>query len=536
MFDGIDISSTTEQYRDAHEAAARIYERNGEYRLALAHQKAFKRLEDQGRDIAASANYAILNAEFEFANKELQIEKLRSSELEANAALVAARDRQRQMAFWAVSGLGAFIILFMAYAYLSMRRTQRITFTLNEKLEEKNIELTKTNVDLQEANQIKMEFMAMTSHEIRTPLNAIIGFTDFLSNAEDIPEKQRDYIRIVNESGRGLLQIVNDILDVSRMEAGRIEVNSQPLDVAGVVVDVAELWRSSAEEKGLDFVVSSPCAACSFETDERLVRQLVTNLISNAIKFTPSGSINVRLGCRDGGDGFVVVVSDTGIGIAKEHQETIFESFRQADGSATRDHGGVGLGLAICARIVEVLGGTLSVESAPGDGATFTANIPATPSSSGQSTDKRPRLATVGGRQTVAEFELGEARVLVVDDNPVNADVLALLLRNVGADVETASDGVEAVEAVRHGGFDLVFMDKQMPKLDGVGAIRAIRELDEPLRRTPIIAVTADAYDAARIELSAAGADGYVSKPISIERIREQIDMVFTNRSDALAS
>ena len=217
-FEGIDLQTTPAPFRDFHEAAYRIYEKRNEAAPALAHLAAFKRLDDQGRDVAASANFALMNAEFEFTNKELQIQTLRADKLQNEASLAEAQERQERYVLIGLALLGAVLIAFLAFAYRAARNTARAAQAFTQKLEVKNTELSDTNIALEEANQAKLEFLAVTSHEIRTPLNAIIGLSDVVLNGDAIIPKDREYLEMVNSAGKHLLTIVNDILDVSKLE------------------------------------------------------------------------------------------------------------------------------------------------------------------------------------------------------------------------------------------------------------------------------------------------------------------------------
>ena len=366
-FEGADLTATPPSFRDAHQTAAEVYEELGEASNALTHAKAFKRIDDEGRDIAASANLALMNAEFEVSNKELQIARLKSEQLEKDIALAAARTRQERTLATAGACLGAVIVATLFYAFATARRRQKASEAFSEVLEGKNIELTDANAALEKANQAKMEFLATTSHEVRTPLNAIIGLSDVVLNGDAIIDRDRDYLKTVNESGRHLLSIVNDILDISKMEAGHLIIDKDATDVAGIVGAVAGIWRKAAEDKGIDLKLTLPECEMGFETDGRLVRQTVSNLLSNAVKFTKEGSIDVAL-TRAEDSGFVLTVSDSGVGIPEDAISAIFEPFKQADGRLQREYGGTGLGLAICRKIAEALGGEINVQSTVGKG------------------------------------------------------------------------------------------------------------------------------------------------------------------------
>ncbi|MEL7488026.1 MAG: ATP-binding protein, partial [Pseudomonadota bacterium] len=488
-FSGADLSATAAPFRDFHEVAYKIYAKSDQPTAALAHLSAFKRLDDQGRDVAASANLALMNAEFEFANKELQIQTLRADKLENEAALADAKERNERFFFLGVSLLSFVLIAFLAYAYRSARSAAATAHAFTKELETKNAELCDTNIALEEANQAKLEFLAVTSHEIRTPLNAIIGLSDVVLNGDAIIPKDREYLEMVNSAGKHLLTIVNDILDVSKLEAGRLIIEKAPLDVGGCVLNVAEIWRKAAEDKGLTYVVTPSQEMSAFVSDGRLIRQIVSNLLSNAVKFTSNGEISVRFGPADDG-GFFIEVADTGIGVAPEKREEIFETFKQADGRLQRSYGGTGLGLAIVKKIAVALGGDVQVASEVDVGSTFTVFIPAERASTPADHENALALAPRPDADQGPYADLAPLRVLIAEDNQANAMVIRAYLQDDVSEITVVENGALAVEAVRAGAFDLILMDKQMPVMDGVAATTAIRQLPPPLCDLPIIAVT----------------------------------------------
>ena len=521
-FDGADLGATPAPFRDFHEAAYRIFEQTGEPAQALAHLAAFKRIDDQGRDVAASANLALMNAEFEVANKELQIQTLRADKLESEAALLNASKRQERVVAIGLLVIGLVVFGFLVYAYRSARKTAKTLHDFNQEQEAKNVELSETNIALEEANMAKLEFLAVTSHEIRTPLNAIIGLSDVVLNGGAIVARDREYLEMVNSAGKHLLAIVNDILDVSKLEAGRLIIDKAPLDVGGCVLNVAEIWRKAAEDKGLEFDVNIEIGSDAYNSDGRLVRQVVSNLLSNAVKFTSDGRIVLRLLSRDG-EGFIIEVADTGIGVAPEMHARIFEPFRQADGSLQRKYGGTGLGLAIVRKIAIALGGDVTLRSEIGVGSTFTVVVPAEKAAAVESRDAVAEASAelAGERQDVVD--LSALRVLIAEDNPANAMVIRAYLQRQVAHIEIVENGALALEAVQAGEFDIVLMDKQMPVMDGVAATKAIRALKGRASKIPIIAVTADAFDGAREHVLENGMDGFVSKPLDAATLIEVI-------------
>ena len=535
-FEDVELDATPAPFRDFHEAGFKIYSQLGEHEIALAHLSAFKRLDDQGRDVAASANLALMNAEFEFANKELEIEKLRTAELQKNIELAQAREMQGL-----IIGVGTLTIVFcllgfMAWAYRSARKSQQATEAFNKKLGTKNEELSATNTALEKANQAKMEFLATTSHEIRTPLNAIIGLSDVVLNGDAIIPQDREYLTMVNSAGKDLLHIVNDILDVSKLESGRLSINKEPVEIGPCLLNVAEIWRKAATEKNLEYVVEVEGDLGSFMTDGRLIRQVASNLISNAIKFTNEGKISVAL-TKAAGAGFEIKVSDTGIGVAPEQHEEIFEAFKQADGRLQRTYGGTGLGLAICKKITLALGGDTSIDSVLGAGSTFTVDIPAErqDEQSAGATDA-PHISLPKTPDMNQSVDLGTLRVLIVEDNATNATVINAFLCDQVARIHIVENGALAVEAVQKEEFDVILMDKQMPVMDGIMATKAIRKLPTAIRDIPIIAVTADAFDGASEHVLRNGMDGFVAKPVEAKILTDAILTALQEKRYAAAS
>ncbi|MEO1658507.1 MAG: ATP-binding protein [Pseudomonadota bacterium] len=514
-FDGVDLETTTGPFRDFHEAAYKVYQSFEMHELALAHLSAFKRLDDEGREIAASANNALINAEFELANKEIQIERLRADQFEKDVELTRSRMALRRVVGATILLTSLSLIAFLGHSY---RSAKRFAVTLGEK----NSELSEANVALQDANQAKLEFLAVTSHEIRTPLNAIIGLSDVMLGTTSLADKDHEFVTMINQAGSHLLEVVNDILDVSKLEAGQLTVHPEPTNVAGLVGDVAAIWRKAAEDKGLTFNINIDEAMDRYVTDPRLIRQTVSNLLSNAVKFTAQGSISIS--CRPVADGgFDISVRDTGIGISEDQVDLVFEAFRQADGRKQRNYGGTGLGLAICKRVAQILGGDILLNSAPGEGSEFILSVPAEATGAATGTEQSGSAKPSGASEEPADAQLAGLNILVAEDNPTNAMVIRAYLTRDQASVTIVENGLLAVEAVQSGNFDIVLMDKQMPVLDGYAATRAIRELAGPQRNIPIVAVTADAFEESSAEAISHGMNDFVSKPLNPSELKDTI-------------
>jgi PAS domain S-box-containing protein len=357
------------------------------------------------------------------------------------------------------------------------------------------------------AARFKSEFLANMSHEIRTPLTAIIGFAGLLQGQGGLGPDERRWTARIDEASKALLSIVNDVLDFTKLEAGSIEIASEPFEVRRLVDETVALLAGQAAAKGVRLAVEMDEAvpARALGDADRL-RQVLLNLVSNAVKFTSRGAVTVRVR-RDplAADRFEVSVGDTGIGIPDSALGMIFERFAQADGSISRQFGGTGLGLAICKRLVEAMGGEIRVESRVGEGSRFWFSLVLPPACA-------PRAADEDEDEAVADLD--GLRVLLVDDAEANRDLVSTILRAVGVRVETAVNGVEAVEAARAGAYDLVLMDVQMPVMDGVQAAQVIRGHGGACAEVPIIALSANVLPEQVVSYRRAGMDAHLAKPI----------------------
>lgn len=370
----------------------------------------------------------------------------------------------------------------------------------------------------EDASQAKSTFLATMSHEIRTPLNGILGMAEALSRA-DLADRDAEAVKTIRNSGQALLAMLNDVLDLSKIEAGHLQLHETDFDLAATVRESAMLFASTANDKGVALDVDVEAASGAYLGDSARIRQLVANLVSNAVKFTAAGQVRVRSSRTP--DGRVrIAVSDTGIGIAPEALPNLFERFMQADGSTTRRYGGTGLGLAICRELAEVMGGRITVESEPGQGSTFTFEAPL------RLVSEAPAPPPIDSTNQ-EELAAGETalRVLCAEDNPTNQLVLQALIGHFGCELTLANDGAEALELWRTGSFDVVLMDIQMPVMDGISAMQAIRaeEAATGRPRTSLVALTADALPDQIAEQQAAGADLHLEKPIQISALAETL-------------
>jgi signal transduction histidine kinase/DNA-binding NarL/FixJ family response regulator/HPt (histidine-containing phosphotransfer) domain-containing protein len=393
------------------------------------------------------------------------------------------------------------------------------------------IELARAKEQAVAASAAKSAFVANMSHELRTPLNGLIGMVDLLSRTA-LDNRQRRYVEVAHASAKLLLSVINDILDLSKIEAGKLELERSEFFLLEVLVDVASMLALSAEEKGLSLTcVPDPSVAIDVVGDAARLRQVLMNLVSNAVKFTDRGEVTMTattIGEADGRVQVRVEVRDTGIGIAPETRERLFKAFSQADPSATRKHGGSGLGLAICRELVTRMEGDIDVQSEPGVGSTFffTAWFERAPHADSATRSRRPLPA----RSRERPLDGRPVRVLLVEDTPVNAEVVGEILRTGGYTFDLVTDGLQAVEAVRRVAYDAVLMDCQLPVLDGYEASRRIRALEASgeiagsgNQRLRILALTASATVADQARAREAGMDDHIAKPVDASRLLSAI-------------
>ena len=372
------------------------------------------------------------------------------------------------------------------------------------------------------ANTLKSQFLANMSHEIRTPLNGVLAMAEVMSR-DDLSSAQGERLAIVRQSGALLLSVLNDVLDLSKIEAGKLSLAETPFDLDQAMTSSRDIFAFQAQAKGLTFSFDiAPEAQGAWRGDADRLHQIVGNLLSNAIKFTQTGEVETRFDLAPDTGSLRLTVRDTGIGIPLAKQGNLFEKFIQVDNSATRRFGGTGLGLAICRELTVMMGGSISVESHEGQGSIFIAQFPLARGELGSGLAAAPAIPL--------EANGANLRVLAAEDNDTNQQVLAAVMGALGIEVEIVADGQAAFEAWRDGTFDVVLMDVQMPVMDGMDSARAIRaaELELGRARTPIVALTANALAHQVEEYLAAGMDGHVAKPIEIAKLYEAIGQALT--------
>lgn len=395
-----------------------------------------------------------------------------------------------------------------------LERLQKVNSELEKRVEERTRELRKAKERAEEASRAKQTFLSTMSHEIRTPLNAIVGITNLLKSGE-LTGEQRENVDILGFSSHHLLLLINDILDLSKIESGKVHVEKSPFRPKDILEAIVRSFKTPAKEKGLEIKLEyRDEVADALLGDSMRFGQIFSNLLSNSVKFTEKGGINVRVFCdtlQNGKHLFTVEIQDTGIGISEDKLDYIFRDFTQASADTTRRFGGTGLGLSISKRLVEMLDGTIEVNSVENEGSTFRFSI----AFEKTSLSKKPTIKLNG--KEFAE-DLKGSKILVAEDNLLNQKVISKFLSLWNATVEIVENGEEAIEKVKTDQYDLVLMDLQMPIMDGYEAARNIRKLKPAtVAEIPIIALTASALTSEQDKVKKSGMDDFVAKPFEPE-------------------
>lgn len=484
---GIDPAKSTLDWRKGHQIAYQIYKENGDTARALVHVEAVKRLDDQTAKLAASANTALAAARFDFANQELKIEKLKRAALQRNIADARQRAQMQQMIFAGLGVVAIGIVAMLAFGLVTIRRSRN-------DVRAANVDLANSNAALGKALAAKTEFLATTSHEIRTPLNGILGMTQVMLADRALRDPLRDRIGVVHAAGITMRALVDDILDVAKMETGNLTIDSIAFDLPATLRDVTRLWEEQANARQLTFMLDLAACPAFVEGDPARLRQIAFNLLSNALKFTERGGVSVRAVVA--GEALLISVRDTGIGIPADKHELIFESFRQVDAGTTRKFGGTGLGLAICRNLARAMEGDIMVESAPDAGSTFTLRLPL-------------RLAAT---PAMAETGAGPGSLLILDRNPISRSMLRAMLQERAGSVVFAATAEEATTRIAAGGVERVVIDDATIKAED-DPDAALTALGASAALSVLLWPTPDAADQARF--AAAAIDRVIAKPIA---------------------
>jgi len=458
-FAGLDVTKTDMPYREFHQLASVVYEKLGNQNAALANLRAFQRLDGQARDLVASTNAQLMAARFDFTNQNLKIANLKQGQLQRDIELVRQRSTFRTFVLGGLLGAGAIVLALLLASYFSIRRSRNMVRAANTNL-------TAVNGELEKALRAKTEFLATTSHEIRTPLNGILGMTQVLLANDGIDRDVREKVQVVQGAGEAMRALVDDILDVAKMETGEIKIAHEETDLNAILGQAVALWESQAQAKGVTLSLRRGEGVPSrILSDETRLRQIIFNLLSNAVKFTLAGKVDIVVSTQpdECGESLAIEVIDTGIGIARDQHELIFEAFRQVDSGTSRQFGGTGLGLSICRRLAAAMGGTVTVDSELGQGARFTLRLPLERTATGGATE------TMGGLQS--------ACILLVERNALNQCVLRAMLSDVARNIEVAISGTGAIEAINSCDVTHVLIDAASAAVGEADVLTSLREI-----------------------------------------------------------
>ncbi len=522
VFDNQDFTKTELSFRELHRTAADVYEKTGNKALALIHLRAFQRLDSEALHLVASASAQLMAAQFDSANQNLRISELKQGQLKRDITIERQRNQFRTNLFTGLGTALAIIFGLLGYGYVSIRRSR-------DKVRAANTELSMTNVELGKALKARTDFLATTSHEIRTPLNGILGMTQVLLADRRIAPDMRERIQLLLGAGETMKTLVDDILDVAKMEAGELSIARGEVDLGRLIGDSAKLWREAAANKGLTLDCTVDYVPDKVLTDGDRLRQIIANLLSNAVKFTPRGTVSLTVIGRGHGDALTVdfAVRDTGIGIPENEQARIFEAFAQVNNSTTREFSGTGLGLAISQRLALALGGTIKVESVEGDGSCFTLSLP---------------VERVGNGLAVYEPEtpgasLDAARLLVIERNEAAHPMLRMLLGAETRSVEIVKSGEEAIAAMDESDFDHVMIEafsaagESAEPLDAIRAV--IARAREAHARTSLLAAPNETLGLG--QLATSGADQFILKPVGAADLIAALKKLYEAREELAA-
>ena len=512
-FQGVDLATSPPPFRDFHETAYQAFSQLGDAPRALAHLAALKRLDDQTRDVAASTTAAQMSAQFDFANQKTRIAQLKAGELQRDIALA----RSRNLITTVLLIASVVIALLLAVSFLWIRRSRDEVRAANGKLSE-------ANAALEKALRARTEFLAATSHEIRTPLNGVLGMTQVILSSAKLDAETREKIGMVHGAAETMRALVDDILDIARIETDGVVLNRGELDLPRLCRETIQLWTERAQAKGLELVLEVEDAPRRIVEDAGRLRQILFNLMSNAIKFTEAGAVTLRVGVEPDAEGprLTLAVVDSGVGIPADKLEEVFESFRQADATMSRNYGGTGLGLAICRRLAQAMGGDVLLASTLGQGTTVTVRVPLI----GAAAPANDEIAAV-------PRDLEACRILIFDVNPLARAVIKTALEPTVRGVEAADAFEAALAAAREGRFDMVLADAVALGPERQTRLAALGELAAAAGEAPVIVMTPEIGEDEAGRLLHAGAVQIVRKPITAAALCAELRAGLAERAEA---
>ncbi len=506
FFDTPDPNVSALDLREGHQIAYDIFKAAGNEGQALTHLEALKALDDKTSTLAASANTALAAARFDFASQELKIEKLRRAQLQRDIDDAKLRARTQRTIIGGLAIASGIIVGLLTFGLVTIRRSR------NE-VRAANLDLAETNAALAKALAAKTEFLATTSHEIRTPLNGILGMTQVMLADRAIDPAVRERITVVHGAGVTMRALVDDILDVAKMETGNLTIEAVPFDLRTTLTEVSRLWEDQSRARGVRFVLDLADCPPFVVGDSARLRQIAFNLLSNALKFTEQGTVTLRAVAE--GEWLALSVADSGIGIPADKLDLIFESFRQVDAGTTRKFGGTGLGLAICRNLARAMHGDIAVASVPGQGSTFTVRL--------------PLVRANGPEAALPMTEQSGDTLLIVDRNPISRSMLRAVIEPRASAVAVTSSIDQAIDRIAQGGVTRLLIDeatiRAMP--DEAAALARVGELAVPCA---LLWTTPTAQD--HVRFATAGIALVIAKPIAGTALADQLfDEIRTAKS-----
>lgn len=492
-FAGVDLTTTTMPDKEFHATAADVFEKLGDPAMALQHLKAFERLDKEASHLTASAASQLMASRFDFQNQKQKI-------FERDARIQQQQAEFRTKLLLGLVTAAAIVLILVVISALRIRKSRNETRAANTVL-------NRTNAALEQALNAKTEFLATTSHEIRTPLNGILGMAQILLANPRLDAEAREQVQVVFGAGEAMRALVDDILDVAKMETGEIAVAQEEVAFRAILEDAARLWSGHAAAKDIALHLDIGAAPARILSDGARLRQIIGNLLSNAVKFTREGSVTLRAYAAEDADMLVVEVEDSGIGIPADHLERVFDAFHQVDGGLNRQFSGTGLGLSICRKLAGALGGELDVVSVVGEGSRFTLRVPWQRPAGGADTPQRD------GRPAT----LSEARLVLIEANPLTQGMMRSILEPVAAMVDCLPDGDSADAAVRTATADHLLVEVRSATVRGLPLLDSLRSLVATCRAAdvPISLLFAPSDDLPLGEMARLGATQLIVKPIN---------------------